>query len=111
MEELITKYPFFVAIIISLISSIANLLIKIGSKRKRKYINKFYLIAYLKVLILLMVMPYILKFSKFNIIIMILSLNYLFIFFLSKYYFKENYSKKNYIGILLIFIGVISINL
>jgi hypothetical protein len=41
MEELITKYPFFVAIIISLISSMSNLLIKIGSKKKENILISF----------------------------------------------------------------------
>ena len=86
-------------------------MIKIGSKKKGKYFNKFYLIAYLLVLIVLIIIPFVLKFSEFSIVLPILSLNYIFIFLLSKFYLKENYSKKNYLGILLIFIGVIIINL
>ena len=111
MEKIIIEFPIVIAFLISLISSSTNVLIKIGSKKERKYFNKFYLFSYLVIIIFLIVMPFILKLSEFNLLIAIIGFNYIFIFLYSKFYFKEVFSLLNYFGCFLTFIGLLLLNI
>lgn len=107
---------YLLIVIISIINSMCQIFLKIGSKENRKYIlikmfNIYTLIGYGGFFVVTILTVYLLKHIPFKSITLILSLNFLFTLFFSWLILKERITKNKLISTAIIVTGVIIYNL